>query len=474
MGRHTIKMPKITGQDAPLEKASGVIDEIKNILNINQVKKTFRLGIEIVGSVQPFIEKPTWWNAGKSVISLGKVLVDEAELWSDNFFNEDEWSEPYSRDFNSTVLQVLGKFPFTTMKTAEENVVIRLIDLDGVKVGWTLHTKLNSVDHIFVEADKLAEARETIRVMLWECFKGKPLVMRYNRRAPSTVGEPRVVFEIDDAFHPLPSEKATEYASYLKRCLGAGVSRSVMLYGPPGTGKSTMARTLVENLKLRSFRIRVEDISGLENSTLFEAINVFQPDAVILDDFDRALTQAQLLETLEFFQRHVKLVVATVNDKNNLDEALLRPGRFDELVFVDKMDDVVIKHILGEYSDGYEDVKLWPVAFIQEYVKRRRFMNASEASSTMAELARRVKRLEGYQEVETWEKIDESEDEPDDEVKVHTTSFELRNEKSSKLTRGEYDASNLTTPQFCSPSKLKFKRIWTEINKRSHSKKNRW
>lgn len=404
MARYRSKMPKI---DGAVEEAMSFVDEVKNALNVSKVKKMFRLGADVFGAFQPFIEKPTYWNAGRAALGVGKVLVDDVEVWSENFFDGDEWTEPYSRDFNLTILQVLARYPFSTMKTAEENSFIRLIDLDGAKVGWTYHSKLNTVDHIYVETDKLQQARDTIKRLLWEQFKGQPLVMRHNRKMLISGDEPKVVFEIDDAFHPLPSAKATEYASYLKRCLDADVPRSVMLYGPPGTGKSTMARTLVENLGLRSFRIRVEDVSGLENSTLFEAITIFEPDAVILDDFDRAHAQAALLETLEFFQRHVKLVVATVNDKNNLDEALLRPGRFDELVLVDRMDEAVIKLMLGEYADGYEDVKAWPIAFIEEYCKRRRFMDPAEAATSMAELAKRVKRLDRYRDDEggMWEDL---------------------------------------------------------------------
>lgn len=393
MARRRSKMP---GGGEELEQETSFFDEVKNTLQVGRVKKMFRIGTEIFGAFQPFIEKPTWWNAGKAALGVGKVLVDDVEVWSHDYFDGDEWMQPYTRDFNQTILMVLSKFPFMTMRTAEENSMIRIVDLGGVRAGWVYNSKLNTVDNIYVETDKVDLARGIIKKLLWEQFQGQPLVMRHNRRLVISSDEPRVVFEIDDAFHPMPSEKATEYSAYLKRCLDANVPRSVMLYGPPGTGKSTMARTLVETLGLRSFRIRVEDVSGLENSTLFEAISIFEPDAVILDDFDRAHAQAALLETLEFFQRHVKLVVSTVNDKNQLDEALLRPGRFDELVLIDKMDEGVVKHILGEYVDGFDVVKEWPIAFIQEYVKRRRFMSSEEAVKSTEELARRVARLDRY------------------------------------------------------------------------------
>jgi hypothetical protein len=395
---HNIKK---NGESDKFDKFDTFVKEAKDVLNTSSVKKLFRVGTEIFNAAQPFAEKPSIWNAGRLVFNVGKAMAEEAELWSDDFFESDNWIAPYSRDFNATIMSVLSKFTYQSLRTANENTFVRLVDLNGCNAGWTFNTKTNNYDSIYVEIDKMDIAKAEISRLLWELFKDQPLVMRYNKQANTRLpDDPKIVFEIDDAFHPLPSAKAISYTTYLKRCLDAGVSRSVMLYGPPGTGKSTLARTLISNLGLRSFRIRVEDISGLENGTLFEALEIFKPDAVILDDFDRASSQASLLETLEFFQRHVKLVVATVNNKDSLDEAILRPGRFDELVLIDKMDEEVVKKILGDCVDGFEIVKNWPIAFIQEYVKRRRFMDSSEAASSTIELANRVKRLEKYVDVD--------------------------------------------------------------------------
>jgi len=395
-GRPRTSETKVSS-DNTLEQAVTLVEDVQNFFNLNHVRKFITVGGELFDSFKPFMEKPTWWNAGRALMGLGKVAIDDAEVWSHSYFDSEDWTFPYSPDFNVTILQILAKFPYKTMKTADEGSVIRFCEVEGVRFGWVFNIKLESIDHIWVRVEQLEQAQKIIKDLLWNKFKNKPLVMR-NNRGGAMHNEPRVVFEIDDAFHPLPSQRATEYSDYLKRCIAAEVPRSVMLYGPPGTGKSTLARTLVEHLDLRSFRIRVEDVSGVDSSTLFEAINIFEPDAVILDDFDRAHAQVQLLETLEFFQRHVKLVVATVNDMDSLDEALLRPGRFDELLEVDKMDEAVVMSVLGTYSDGFDAVKAWPIAFIQEYVKRRKFMKPEEAINATIELAQRVKRLDKYRQ----------------------------------------------------------------------------
>ena len=386
--------------DSSLEIKKSFLAEVKEVLNLAHVKKTIHVGTELFGAITPFLEKPGWWQGAKAVFAIGKVMVDEVEVWSEDYFAGDEWSLPYSRDFNQTLLKAIANYPYRILRTSDESNVVKLVNVNGITAGYTMNTRTHTVDNVYVETVKLEEARQVIKKILWSTVKYTNLVMRQNKRLVLQDDEARVIFEPDEAFHPMHSARAAEYSTYLKRCIDAGVSRSVMLYGPPGTGKSTMARTIVDTLHMRSFRIRVEDVSGLESSTLFEAISIFEPDAIILDDFDRAHAQAQLLETLEFFQRHVKLVIATVNDRSNLDEAILRPGRFDELVFINHMDADVVKHVLGpELQDAFNVVKDWPIAFIQEYAKRRRFMTAQEAAASTEELASRVKRLEKYRDV---------------------------------------------------------------------------
>lgn len=375
-----------------------IFNDVRDLLNNTEVKRVIKIGSDIANAIQPFMEKRTLWQGLKAGFMIGQSLVENFTVYSHDFFDDDIWVEPYNKDFTGAILKVIKKFPYETIKTSTEGYVIHLVHLNGARIGWSVNSKLslNKVERLYTEAHKVDQVRKDIKNLLWEQYKGKPLVLKRNQTYVS-YDEDKVSFEVDDAFHPLPSARATEYSKYLQRCLDAGVNRSVMLYGPPGTGKSTMARTLVHTLGLRSFRIRIEDMSSVNSSTLFEAIRVFEPEAIILDDFDRAGGQESLLEVLEHFLRHIKLIVATVNRRQNLDEALLRPGRFDELLLVKQMDEDVVRAVLGEENvDAFDIVKNWPVAFIQEFVKRRRFMSKEEAADTTKELAQRVQRLEAY------------------------------------------------------------------------------
>lgn len=376
--------------------------KFKNFINDPLVKSVIRNGSEIAAAIAGFSEDPTIWKGLKTAFSIGKTFVDHLEIYAHDYFeNDDIWMEPFPRDFTGAILKVIRKYPCETLKTSSEGMQIYLVNIEGAgKVGWIANTRNHNnyrINCIYAETDKIDVIRAKIKSLLWDQFKGKPLVLRRNMASFRSLDEDKIVLEIDDAFHPLPSKLADTCVKYLSKAIENGVNRSLMLYGPPGTGKSTMARKLVNDLNLRSFRIRIEDVGGLESNVLFEAISIFKPDAIILDDFDRAGGQEQLLETLEHFQRHIKLVIATVNRRNHLDEALLRPGRFDEMLLVKRMDDNVIKSVLGDDNqDVFNKVKEWPIAFIQEYVKRRKFMSKKEAMQSIKELAERVERLSKY------------------------------------------------------------------------------
>ena len=110
--------------------------------------------------------------------------------------------------------------------------------------------------------------------------------------------------------------------------------RQILLYGIPGTGKSTFARNICYTLvkdhtpRLFSFEMMPEGSSGIE-----EFLSTFYPDIVIMDDIDRdkgtAKRMLNILESLN--KRGPKLLIASVNDVDQLDPALKRPGRFDEI-----------------------------------------------------------------------------------------------------------------------------------------------
>jgi hypothetical protein len=362
------------------------------------VAETIRLGSEVFNAAQSFVESPSLFNLAKGTFNVAKTISDRERWYRDEYFdNEADWLEGYSRDFNEVIKSALSGFPFK-MIADKADKQIKIIDLgDGCKVGWTIKTNVaNYCGHVHVSAQTYEETRKKIKKLLWGYFEEKSIVLRKSKHGGVDAygNTSHVSFEHDVLYTPMASERATQYTAYIKRFMNVGIPRSVLLYGPPGTGKSTMATTIVDALGMRSFRIRVSDLGSIQGTTLFEAINIFEPEVIILDDFDRADNQEELLETLEFFQKRVKLVIATANHKDALDDAILRPGRFDELLEIKKLDQDAIKNILGpQHMHAFDDVKDWPVAYVQEYVKRATFMSAEEAKLTVLELKKRVDKL---------------------------------------------------------------------------------
>jgi SpoVK/Ycf46/Vps4 family AAA+-type ATPase len=149
---------------------------------------------------------------------------------------------------------------------------------------------------------------------------------------------------------------------------------------------------------------------------------------------------------LEFFEKKVKLVLATVNDRSELDEAILRPGRFDELVEIDRMDEEVVKHVLGEYVDSFDTVKNWPISFVNEFVVRCKFMDQKGAADSVVELANRVKRLDVYKDTSDIERLFDSQ--------AKSTRL-VDNKKSVKkaLNKGSFD--DVTPPAIKTTKKKK-------------------
>ena len=185
----------------------------------------------------------------------------------------------------------------------------------------------------------------------------------------------------------------------LARFLERGVGRSCLLVGPPGTGKSTGIRYLARELGLRSLRV---DLSALARTPgvrsgaggapgwLETQLKHLQPELLILDDLDRVECGGELLHFLELAAATCKLVLASANATEPMMGAALRPGRFDEVVRVDRLDRDLLAALLGpEDADLAESVADLPIAYVAEFVKRRAALGREQALAELADLRAR-------------------------------------------------------------------------------------
>jgi len=177
---------------------------------------------------------------------------------------------------------------------------------------------------------------------------------------------PKVTFA-DVAGCDESKEELAEVVEYLKdptkfSRLGARIPRGVLLLGPPGSGKTLLARACSGEADVPFFSISGSDfvemfvgVGAARVRDMFEQARKYQPCIVFIDEIDavgrhrgaglggghdeREQTLNQLLVEMDGFDENSGVIlIAATNRPDILDPALLRPGRFDRQIVVDRPD----------------------------------------------------------------------------------------------------------------------------------------
>lgn len=173
----------------------------------------------------------------------------------------------------------------------------------------------------------------------------------------------------------------TEVVDFLKNAdrftaIGAKIPKGVLLVGPPGTGKTLLAKAVAGEAGVPFFSISgsefVEMFVGVGASRvrdLFEQAKANAPCIVFIDEIDavgrqrgaglgggndeREQTLNQLLTEMDGFEGNTGIIIiAATNRPDVLDSALMRPGRFDRQVVVDRPDYAGRQEILNVHARG--------------------------------------------------------------------------------------------------------------------------
>ncbi len=184
-------------------------------------------------------------------------------------------------------------------------------------------------------------------------------------------------------------QEVVEFLKYPEKfnSLGARIPRGVLLIGPPGTGKTLLARAVAGEAGVPFFSISgsefVEMFVGVGASRvrdLFDQAKRNSPCIVFVDEIDavgrqrgaglggshdeREQTLNQILVEMDGFDTNTNvIVVAATNRPDVLDPALLRPGRFDRQVILDRPDmrgrlEILNVHVKGKPLDKTVDLQL--------------------------------------------------------------------------------------------------------------------
>jgi cell division protease FtsH len=201
-----------------------------------------------------------------------------------------------------------------------------------------------------------------------------------SRAKRMTPDSPKIGFKdvagVDEAVEELQEIK--EFLENPKKfqALGARIPKGCLLYGPPGTGKTLLARAVAGEAGVPFFSISgsdfVEMFVGVGASRvrdLFEQAKQASPCIVFIDEIDavgrhrgaglggghdeREQTLNQLLVEMDGFElKDNVILIAATNRPDILDPALLRPGRFDRQIVVDRPDRGGRRKILEVHCKG--------------------------------------------------------------------------------------------------------------------------
>ncbi|MBL6980309.1 MAG: ATP-dependent zinc metalloprotease FtsH [Anaerolineales bacterium] len=281
----------------------------------------------------------------------------------------------------STLVEQLKEFGVTTEELNPENVIIQ-VQPPSQWVG--VITILSYVAPIVL-----------LGAMFWFIFRqaqgGSNAAMAFGKsRARMFSGDqPTVTFEdvagVEEA--KIELEEIVEFLQEPEKfiALGARIPKGVLLVGPPGTGKTLLAKAVSGEAGVPFFSISgsefVEMFVGVGASRvrdLFEQAKRHSPCIVFVDEIDavgrqrgaglggshdeREQTLNQMLVEMDGFDTDTNvIIVAATNRPDVLDPALLRPGRFDRTVVLDRPDlrgrEAILKiHVRGKPLDNEVDL----------------------------------------------------------------------------------------------------------------------
>jgi cell division protease FtsH len=333
----------------------------------------------------PNTVKPLTINEVAKAVQEGKVariIIESDDTISVIYTNGTEDQGVASRkEANATLVDQLISLGVTKDQLAPENVII---EVRAPSVwGGVLSGALYLLPILFMGG------------VLWFIFRqaqgSNNAAMSFGKsRARMFSGEHPTVTFADVAGADESKQELAEIVEFLKEPqkfiqLGARIPKGVLLVGPPGTGKTLLAKAVSGEAGVPFFSISgsefVEMFVGVGASRvrdLFEQAKRHSPCIIFVDEIDavgrqrgaglggshdeREQTLNQMLVEMDGFDTDTNvIIIAATNRPDILDPALLRPGRFDRRVTLDRPDvkgrEAILKvHVKGKPLDPEADL----------------------------------------------------------------------------------------------------------------------
>lgn len=338
------------------------VERLRNIDKFDRFKKGVSAARNITKTLRKIGDKPSV----KGYLSLTAEVVDQFLRLGYKFDLASEgFCIVYFQSFTNYILSLIREHPgsqkismgFTTLYLLELQGETFIASEGSRESGCRIYMLTDNTENY----EYLDTAYKIIGRLIWE---------KYGNYIRVTAQDGNASLERWNPGEILDSEQTEWLHSRVEPFIRSKIKRSVLLYGDPGVGKSCMARAL--SAKLGKYTLFIDtpilknQMSGDARITLLEMLH---PDVFILDDLDRVEDSSFLLSCVSDIHDVVPLFIATVNDKDSFDPAVVRAGRFDEFVEVSRV--MPPSHIIPDlHPEVAKEIDEWPVAFIQELKKR--------------------------------------------------------------------------------------------------------
>jgi ATPase family protein associated with various cellular activities (AAA) len=330
-----------------------------------------------------FVKTPGWASASQIAFGTLEAYAEVGAVSVHQILGTQDWATCVAGRLDKLAFNALHACPRYDIRVSDQHYSLTMVTLGDFQVAVsrcsdgeiTLYAKYP--ERTAVQADIARRVRKHYpRASIVNVDGG-----RYGETVYSMANEEVL------AYH---TPMTMAFGARIRKYNDKGVSRSIMLHGPPGTGKTTFAQSTLEYLGYRSLRFRIGMISSFSLTDLRAMLDLFQPDAVLVDDFDRLKDETSSLEMLEVLNRRTKVLLATVNTLGKFSGALRRPQRFDETVEIKTLDPEVVRGILRDSLNVYFDrVCAWPISYIIEFAKRVNVEGHADAEKWIIELEER-------------------------------------------------------------------------------------
>lgn len=304
------------------------------------------------------------------------------------YFNNMKWRVITDTIFGEMLSDLIrdSEYSNVIVQTVSESSGAYLADIEGVRFGWLVYNE--DTEKVFVLKEDLDKYIKVLEKIFWEKYSSGHVVLGMS-------GQNFYVKEDVSCVNFHTTQRGREYAEELKLYSDQGYSRSMLFYGPPGTGKSNLVKSIAYHLKLRT--IRINNLSELSTDVVSSILELFNPDAIILEDIDNvpAKNISDILDKLEGFNKSKKMIFGTANEVSQLDNALLRPERFDEVNEIRYLEEAVVLELVGGDEEIFELVKGFPAVFITEIMKRIKIKGREKALLTLKDLTDRLENIGG-------------------------------------------------------------------------------